>query len=59
MVKMSGKMAKRWAEWRKSLDKCKHVFNMSKQPETEFLVCEKCGWKVKKGWLYDEKEDEK
>jgi hypothetical protein len=62
---MNDKMSARWREWKASMEACKqkyggngHVFNMNKQPDNEFLVCEKCGMRFKRGWLYDEKEDE-
>ena len=52
-------MTKRWADWRASMEKCRHVFNMNKQPDMEYLVCEKCGYKVKRGWLneFEDKEE--
>ena len=62
---MNDKMAARWREWKVSMEACRskyggngHVFNMNKQPDTENLICEKCGMKIRRGWLY-ENENEK
>jgi len=64
LVDMSDKMSARWREWRVSMEACKqkyggngHVFFMNAQKEADFLICEKCGYRIKRGWLYDEKEE--